>query len=158
MPPLRTTVPLACILGACGLAILQFTGDSQAQSSSAAPAARWPARLDAVAAAPDSHRVLLENDRVRVLEVVIKPGEREPVHTHAWPSLMFVSHPAKLLYTPVVVVGDGVQLGPVETVAAAPKPIGTPPPRWLPPEGPHAIVNIDTTEFRALRVEIKDGG
>ena len=30
--------------------------------------------MDALLAAPASHRVLLENDRVRVLEVVIEPG------------------------------------------------------------------------------------
>jgi hypothetical protein len=29
----------------------------------------WPRELDALIAAPDSHRLLFENDRVRVLEV-----------------------------------------------------------------------------------------
>lgn len=39
----------------------------------------WPRELDALVAAPDSHRLLLETDRVRVLEVVIEPGElRDP--------------------------------------------------------------------------------
>ena len=42
----------------------------------------WPGELDALLAAPDSHRLLLETDRVRVLEVVIEPGAREPEHTH----------------------------------------------------------------------------
>ena len=152
----RLTAALACTLGTCGLAVFHFTGKTQAQSSSAEPVARWPPRLDAVFAAPASHRVLLENDRVRVLEVVVKPGEREPVHTHAWPSLMFVTQPAKLRYFPAIVLGNDVQLGSAEIVPAAPKPSGTPPPRWLPPEGPHAIVNIDSTEYRALRVELKN--
>jgi hypothetical protein len=43
----------------------------------AAGAWPWPRELDALIAAPDSHRLLLENDRVRVLEVVIEPGARE---------------------------------------------------------------------------------
>ena len=47
----------------------------------AAGAWPWPRELDALIAAPDSHRLLLENDRVRVLEVVIEPGAREPEQT-----------------------------------------------------------------------------
>lgn len=31
---------------------------------------------DAVVAAPDNHKVVFENERVRVLEVTIKPGKR----------------------------------------------------------------------------------
>ena len=43
----------------------------------------WPDSLDAVVAAPGSHRVVLENQTTRVLEVTIAPGEREPEHTTA---------------------------------------------------------------------------
>ena len=50
----------------------------------------WPESLDAVVAAPGSHRVVLENETTRVLEVTIAPGEREPEHTHRWPSVMVV--------------------------------------------------------------------
>jgi len=38
--------------------------------------------MDALLAAPASHRVLIENDRVRVLEVVIGAQTHEPEHTH----------------------------------------------------------------------------
>jgi hypothetical protein len=144
---------LAATTCACAMAVASLSNDTRAQAPSAA--GQWPARLDAMAAAPGSHRVLLENERVRVLEVVVKPGEREPVHTHSWPSLMFITHPAKLRYIPAIVLGSEVQLGAEEIVTAGRKPTGTPLPRWLPPEGPHAVVNIDTTEYRALRVEIK---
>lgn len=34
----------------------------------------WPESLDALQAAPDSHRLLFENDVVRVLETTIRPG------------------------------------------------------------------------------------
>ena len=47
----------------------------------------WPAELDAVIAAPRNHKVLFENDRVRVLEVVLDPDEEEPVHHHRWASI-----------------------------------------------------------------------
>lgn len=38
--------------------------------------------LDAVMAAPNHHKVLLENDQIRVLETLIRPGEETAVHTH----------------------------------------------------------------------------
>jgi hypothetical protein len=47
----------------------------------------WPDSLDAISAAPAFHRLLLENDHVRVLEVCIKPGQVVPLHTHRWPSV-----------------------------------------------------------------------
>jgi hypothetical protein len=43
----------------------------------------WPASLDAVVAAPADDRVALENDRVRVLDVSVAPGERQAVHARA---------------------------------------------------------------------------
>ena len=58
----------------------------------------WPQTMDALVAAPGSHRVLLENDWVRVLEVVIEPGAREPEHTHQAPSVMIVDEPAPIRY------------------------------------------------------------
>lgn len=53
------------------------------------PAAVWPDHLDAAAAAPDHHRVILENEHVRVLDTRIEPGEKVPVHTHRWPSVAY---------------------------------------------------------------------
>ncbi|MGC3980383.1 MAG: hypothetical protein QM808_03900 [Steroidobacteraceae bacterium] len=47
----------------------------------------WPDSLDAVTAAPKIHKVLFEDDHVRVLEVTIQPGETEPLHAHKYPSV-----------------------------------------------------------------------
>ena len=58
----------------------------------------WPQTMDALQAAPASHRVLLDNDRVLVLEVVIEPGASEPEHTHRAPSVMIVDEPAGIRY------------------------------------------------------------
>jgi hypothetical protein len=48
----------------------------------------WPVSLDAMTAAPDHHEVLLENDRVRVLDSLVKVGDATPVHTHRWPAVL----------------------------------------------------------------------
>jgi mannose-6-phosphate isomerase-like protein (cupin superfamily) len=46
--------------------------------------------LDGVVAAPDHHRVLFENDVVRVIETTIRAGDTTPVHTHLAPTAMYV--------------------------------------------------------------------
>jgi len=48
-----------------------------------------PASFEAAAAAPNSHRVLLEDEKIRVLRVEVAPGVTEPVHDHRWPSVMY---------------------------------------------------------------------
>ena len=51
----------------------------------------WPPHLEALVAAPANHRLLHEDDEVRVLEVTVQPGERENLHHHrCWPSIMVV--------------------------------------------------------------------
>lgn len=126
-----------------------------------APPPTWPwgPELDAVVAAPGSHRVLLENDRVRVLEVVVQPGMKEPVHTHRWPSVFYITDPSWLRYYPVLSVDGKLVAGaPSGGRQAGEPPQGPQPPFWLGPEGPHAVENVGTHAFRAIRVEIKDPG
>jgi mannose-6-phosphate isomerase-like protein (cupin superfamily) len=45
--------------------------------------------LDGVVAAPKHHRLLFENDRVRVIESRIRVGERTPPHTHLHQRVMY---------------------------------------------------------------------
>jgi len=47
----------------------------------------WDTALDAVIAAPKHHKVLFENEHLRVLEVILEPNDEEPVHHHRWPFL-----------------------------------------------------------------------
>lgn len=103
----------------------------------------WPQTMDALVAAPGSHRVLLENDRVRVLEVVIEPGAREPEHTHQAPSVMIVDEPAPIRYY------AGAELR-FESEATARSQVS-----WLEPEGPHSVENIGDRRYHAIRIELK---
>lgn len=45
--------------------------------------------LDGVAVAPGNHRVIFENDEVRVLDITIAAGEITPVHTHLAPQVLY---------------------------------------------------------------------
>jgi hypothetical protein len=107
--------------------------------------------MDAVIAAPASHTVLLENSQVRVLQVTIPPGVTEPAHTHAWPSVMRVDSPQPLTYiTFSELDGKRIETGRFEV------PMGKPgKTEWMGPEGLHAVKNRGTSEYRALRIELK---
>jgi len=53
---------------------------------------QWPPELDALAASAQHHKLLFENDLVRVIDTCIPPGEITALHTHQWPaSLYFIS-------------------------------------------------------------------
>jgi hypothetical protein len=62
------------------------------------PAWPWPVELEGTVVAPRSHRVLFETPAVRVLEIVIEAGAREPEHVHRPPSVMIVDGPARISY------------------------------------------------------------
>ena len=49
----------------------------------------WPDSLDALVAAPRHHKLVLDNDRVRVLDTRIPAGDLVPVHTHRWPAVYY---------------------------------------------------------------------
>lgn len=110
--------------------------------------------FDAVAAAPASHRVLLENETVRVLRVVVGPGETEPVHDHRCPSFMYFEQPQPITYTEyalkngVLVASRSIEapaLTATQTISAE-------------PEGLHSVKNRGTAPFIGVRVEFKRDG
>ena len=49
---------------------------------------------DPVKVAPKQYKAIFNNDRVRVLEVTIKPGEKSPMHSHP-DYLVYAMGPAK---------------------------------------------------------------
>ena len=105
----------------------------------------WPPELDALVAAPKHHRVLLENDRVRVLDTEIGPGERTPVHTHRWPAVHYVVSWSDFVRRDQ----DGVVL--VDTRGRAPMSGAV----WGEPLGPHSLENVGSTPIRIISVELK---
>jgi hypothetical protein len=100
---------------------------------------------DAVAAAPLSHKVLLENADVRVLDVTVAPHTSEPMHTHVWPSVMYVYQAASIRYSTPTHTGE----------PSLPTPNWKPMPRLMRPEGLHSVENVGDTPFHAIRVELK---
>jgi len=96
---------------------------------------------DSAKVAPKNVKVILENDRVRVLEVHIKPGEKVPMH----------SHPAHVTYTLSDVKGKYVSPDGETTIGEA-KPNAV----FWSEAVTHASENLGTSEIHAVVVELKE--
>ena len=112
--------------------------------------ADWPKDKDAVLAAPKNHKVLLENDKVRVLDVTVSPGEVEAVHFHRWPSVLYV-----------MAAGDFVDRDAngkvIFDTRTLPSPLTFPLTRYKEPEAPHSVENLSKTiTLHLVRVEMKN--
>jgi hypothetical protein len=79
---MKWVVKFAALLGALGAGFLLGQSTSKVQKW-------WTPENDALAAAPQNHKLLFENDDVRVLEVIVPPGVREPLHAHRYPSVLY---------------------------------------------------------------------
>ncbi|PWK17754.1 cupin domain-containing protein [Xanthomarina spongicola] len=111
--------------------------------------ADWPKELDAVVAAPKNHKILLENDSVRVLEVSLAPGEVEALHHHQWPSVLYIQEAGDFIDYD----GDGNVIFDSRNL---PEPLTLPLTMYKNPEAPHSVVNLSETEtIRLIRVEMK---
>jgi quercetin dioxygenase-like cupin family protein len=105
--------------------------------------------LDAMTAAPDHHEVLLENEKVRVLDTRLGPGESTPVHTHCWPAVLyvlgwsdFIRHDAE--GNPILDSRDqGMKPANGSTL-------------WSGPLQPHFVKNIGDCDLHIIAVELKD--
>ena len=100
-------------------------------------------------AAPDHHRAILENDRVRVLDVRIPPGDTVPAHQHDLPSIFITLSPADLVLRDL----SGQTVREVRRSRDVPL---EPHVEWRDPApAPRTVSNIDTVELQALRIELK---
>ena len=112
------------------------------------PIAKQPDPLDALIAAPDHHRLILENESVRVLDTSIPPGSTTPLHTHVWPSVLHVLSWSSFVRRDETgnVLLDSRS---VPELAASPGTI------WSGPLGPHTLENVGTTTLHVIAIEIK---
>jgi len=109
----------------------------------------WQTNLDAVIAAPDNHKIIMENDKVRVLEVTLAPGETEEVHHHQWPSVLYIMEAGDFIDydSDGNIIMDSRQIKP---------PLQFPMTMWKDAEGAHSVENLSKTiTIRLIRVEMK---
>jgi quercetin dioxygenase-like cupin family protein len=119
---MKTSMAAATVLGAC----LLLAGKANAQ--------------DPVKVAPTMNKVVLENERVRVLDVTLKAGQQMPMH----------QHPDNIVY---VIKGGKTRAVNLQ---------GVPTDREFKdgectfrPAETHAIQNTDTHDLHVINVELK---
>lgn len=108
---------------------------------------RWPPELDAVIAAPKHHRLVFENEQVRVLDTRIPVGDIVPVHTHRWPAVyntVRFSHFIRRDGEDNILFDSRKLANPL------------PPAAWLDCLPPHSIENVGDEEIHLISFEIKD--
>ncbi len=111
-------------------------------SQSSVLTAQTAAAPDAVKLSPQFYTIRIDNDRVRVVEYRLKPGQREPMHTHL-AGVAYVIGPAKLRTT----FADG---------ASVDGTLGAGDVHWREQNVVHSVENIGNTEAHALIVELKE--
>lgn len=147
---MKPTRQFAAVLAALAFASATAAhAQDQVLSYKTGDPADWPAELDAVAAAPKNHKILLENDKVRVLEVTMAPGEVEALHHHRWPSVLHIMEAGDFIDRD----GEG---GVILDSRELAKPLAFPLTMWKGPEAPHSVENLSQTQpIRLLRIEMK---
>lgn len=105
----------------------------------------WPAELDALIAAPKHHTLILENDRVRLLDTRIPVGETVPVHTHRWPGVYYTLQFSHFVRRD----GEGKVLFDSRTVENFPNAA------FLENLPPHSVENVGDVEIHLVSVETK---
>jgi mannose-6-phosphate isomerase-like protein (cupin superfamily) len=111
----------------------------------------YPAELDAMVAAPDYHDVLFEDDRVRVLDAHVAPGDTVPVHTHQWGGVLYILSDSDFVRRDP----DGTVL--VDTRLSA-SGFADGSALWGDPLTPHSLENVGSKELRTITVEMKRAG
>jgi len=97
---------------------------------------------DPVKVAPAVYKPLLENERVRVLEVTVKPGETTSLHSHPDYSAYVIAGGMVRFFSSTADTGVVVEL---KTDMA----------RWHDAEV-HSAKNVGTTTIRVLVTELKE--
>jgi hypothetical protein len=149
------TVTLGAIVAAFSAGVW-----AQAAATQQKPASlwRWPDSMDSINAAPKNHKVLFENDHVRLLEVTVQPGETENMHGHKYPSVFMMDAPQPHIVNKNLDDGDGLQPGnrPPPLPRNDAGTVAYPTCRAMTtPQSPHQITNNDTFPQHFYRMEFK---
>jgi quercetin dioxygenase-like cupin family protein len=107
----------------------------------------WPDSLDAMVAAPRHHKLVYENDQIRILDTRIPAGDIVPVHTHRWPAVYYAVSPGDFIRRD----GEGNVL--LDTRITPRQPGQSP---LSEPLTPHSVENVSASEIRLVSVEMKD--
>lgn len=110
----------------------------------------WDPKLASAVAAPGNHKVVFENDTLRVISVTIPAGTTEPQHDHPFYSLLLIDSDAHDV--------DHDLTGKVEVTPQMQARRNIPFAFLQPPQALHAVQDLDSAkDGHLIRVEFKKG-
>ena len=98
--------------------------------------------IDPTRVSPNNYKVLLENDQVRVLEMNLKAGETDEMHSHSSETVYFIKGSKVKVHLPD---GGAAELEPPDGFVM-----------WH-EEWTHRVENIGASDIQAIIVESKQG-
>ena len=122
-------------------------------SSSRSAKWAWPDSLDAIKAAPDNHKVVYEDDNLRVLAVILNGKRSEPIHTHKWKSIMWIAKPIVPCQINNYKKDGNGNLIKSDSLIIKEMPVDIG--QLIKPEGPTSITNLGFENGVAYRIELK---
>jgi quercetin dioxygenase-like cupin family protein len=90
---------------------------------------------------PPAETLLLKNRRVRVWEMVLRPGQSYPFHHHRYPYLSIMLEDATVVMTDARGRDEQLRVRKGDVV-------------WRTPPDDHSVRNVGTTRFRNRLVEL----
>ena len=96
---------------------------------------------DVLVAASNAYKLLLENDKVRTMEIRLKPGQKATMHNHPYDHVVYVKNDAKFRLSFPDGNSSDIELKAGQTV-------------WM-EAGPHETENIGKTEGHNIVIELK---
>jgi hypothetical protein len=127
-----------------------------------------PDAQDAMIAAPANHKVVFDNDRVRVLEATVPAHGREPAHSHIWPGVLIGYSDGKVSWSEAGMrkVNDNNTATAIHNIRVELKtfdcPLSTdlrlPPTDGIIIKDPTLDLALENKYVRVLKITIKPGG
>ncbi len=96
--------------------------------------------IDPVEVSPNNYKILLENDQVRVLEMSLKAGEKDVMHSHPSETVYFITGSKIKVHLPD---GEVAELDPPDGFVM-----------WH-EEWTHQVENVGTSDLKAIIFEPK---
>jgi hypothetical protein len=116
----------------------------------------WPPSMESVKSAWRNHKILWENNKVRLIEVTIRPGETEAMHDHPYDSIFAFDSPWPAgAMTDNKLVQDDPRNAPLGGRAGAPTGKQFPTCASAGPQAPHQVTNHGDFPIHFYRVEFK---
>lgn len=124
---------------------------SQPISTDGSDPAKWDRNMDGPKAASGNHKIIFENDDIRVQSVTVPPGTEEPYHLHPYYSILVLDGGAKRIVdrdSKGNVIKDPISMAVTKTFPLV---------MLQPPQALHSIKNNDTQAVHLIRIESKKG-